>query len=286
MEGDGIDYLRKVPVEFYSRVVAPGKLEGFRFPTREYLYVAWNARRSPWNRPEVRGALTALIDRKALAARFEGNAAAVAEGPVPPGDPGHEATLRSPPYDPAGASARLSEAGLKRSSGGVWLDAGGRPVRVVLLCLARNSLHQDTATLVADSLRTGGFETEVRTLEIGPLREKVRTGDFDGALFVRSDRLPVDLASCFGSGGGDNWAGLSDPELDGRVAEEESATDPATARKAFSLAYRRVVALQPWTFLYYRSECAVRHPRLRGLEANPREALAYADRWWIAPGTR
>ena len=103
------------------------------------------------------------------------------------------------------------------------------------------------------------------------------------ALFVRSDRLPVDLAGCFGTGGEDNWAGLSDRELDGQLQAETGAADAATASQAFAAAYRRVVALQPWTFLYYRSECTVRSPQLRGLEANPREPFAFAERWWMAP---
>ena len=286
MEGGGLDYLRKVSTEFYDRVVVPGKLEGFRFPTREYLFVAWNVRRSPWDRPEVRRALTALIDRQALARRFEGEKGTVAEGPVPPGDPEHDGTLRSPPFDPAAAAAALTQAGLKRSPGGAWLDASGQPLHVALLCVAGSPLHRDTATMVADALRTGGFETEVRTLEVAALRDRVRQADFDGALFVRSDRLPVDLASCFGAGGEDNWAGLADAELDRSLAAEAASSDSAAAAGAFSAAYRRIVSLQPWTFLYYRSECTARSARLHGLEANPREPFAFADRWWIDPGPR
>ena len=94
------------------------------------------------------------------------------------------------------------------------------------------------------------------------------------------------IGSCFGSAGEDNWGKLSDAEIDRLVAIESSSPDPTKATEALRAAYRRVVELQPWTFLFYRNECSVRSPRLRGLDANPREPLAWADRWWVPRDSR
>ena len=55
----------------------------------------------------------------------------------------------------------------------------------------------------------------------------------------------------------------------------------SSREEGFEQAYRRIVELQPWTFLFYGSNSVVRNPRLQGLQANARDPLAVVEQWWI-----
>jgi ABC-type transport system substrate-binding protein len=271
LEGGGLDYLRKVREDAYDRLVDGAGRSGFRSPSREYFYLVWNTRRAPWDDAAVRRAMTGLIDRRAIARAFGGGETAVAEGPVPPDDARHDAGLTSPDFDSAGSAAGLTARGFRKSGEGRWQIDGSGGVAVELLVLSAQSLHRDIASVVADDLRNAGFETSVRELETTGLEQRVRSGDFDVALYVRPRQLPVELASCFGTGGSANRAGLSLPELDRLIADDDS----------FGEAYARIVELQPWTFLYYRPDSVVFNSRLSGLEANRRDPIAAIEQWWI-----
>ena len=281
LEGGGLDYLRKIQREVYDRLVASERAQGFRFPSREFIYVAWNSRRSPLDRIEVRQAMTALVNRTAVASRFEGQEAPTCEGPVPPGDPRHDPALTSPAFDPGGAEGRLLAAGLRRSPDGKWTREDGAPFRVRLLCLSGNPLFRDVTSVVADDLRRAGIDAEVRALELPRFLERMESGEFEGMLLTRPAVLPVNLKSCFSADGAENYGKLHDPELDGLLDAAAEEPDPERARVAFHDAYRRIVEIQPWTFLYYRSDSILYHPRLRGLAANPRDPIAFIDEWWI-----
>ncbi len=285
LEGGGLDLLLKVKRETAERLAARGDLVVHRAPTNGYVFVAWNSKRAPWDRAEVRQALTASIDRKALAAHFDGKDAIVAEGPVPPDHPWHDPATTSPGYDPAFAQARFASAGFRRSSDGRWRTGKGTPVRLTLLFLQGNPVLQDAAALVADSLRKAGLEVEVREMSQSALRERVeQRGDFDAAVYARPDQ-PVDLAGCFGpESHAENYAQLSDPELNALLEALSSETDAVRARAAFTRAARRVVELQPWTFLFYRNETLVANRRLRGIEGCFPKVMECTARWWIPKG--
>jgi peptide/nickel transport system substrate-binding protein len=152
--------------------------------------------------------------------------------------------------------------------------------------LSLGSQKNQTDAVIADQLRRSGLAVEVRELEVQALMERLLSGSFDGALLARSGASPVDLEGCFRSGGEDNYAGLSDPDLDRLLAARRGEADPDRARSLFREACRRIADLQPWTFLFYRSDSVAARPQLRGIEANPRDPLAVVERWWIQADAR
>src|SRR6185295_5795523 len=143
----------------------------------------------------------------------------------------------------------------------------------------------DVAAVVADYLRRGGLTVEVQALEAQALKQRTTSESFDAALIPRAAAQPVDLAACFKtiakSATDENWSSLSDAALDALI--DAAAAEP-DAERALALdreAQRRIVELQPWTFLFYSSETALVSRRLEGLDANPRDPLAVVEGWWI-----
>jgi peptide/nickel transport system substrate-binding protein len=149
LEAGNLDYVRRIDRDTFERLAAGGKLVPLRAQTTAYYFVAWNAKRPPFDRPAVRRALTALIDRRAMAQRFEGPEGRVAEGPVPPGDPRFDPAIVSPAYDPE-AAARVLEA-----------------FEVELLCHSVQA-SRDVAAVVADYLRRGGLKVRSRPWRLRP----------------------------------------------------------------------------------------------------------------------
>ncbi len=282
LEGGGLDLLFKVPRETADRLASRGDLTIHRVPTHGYVFVVWNTKRAPWSRVEVRQALAASIDRKALASRFEGTETALASGPVPADHPWHDPAPSSTSYEPAATAARLTSVGWRISGDGRWLDEQGAKVRLEILVQHGNTVLQDTAAVVADNLRRVGLEAEVRQMDLTTLRARVEEkGDFDAALYSRPSTAPVDLAGCFGSGGAENYAKLADPDLETMLDAFGRETDLEKARETFVRAARRVGELEPWTFLYYRSETIAASRRLRGLEGCLPNVMECASEWWI-----
>jgi peptide/nickel transport system substrate-binding protein len=273
LEAGKLDYVRRVDRDTFERLAAAGKLVPLRAPTTAYYFVAWNAKRPPFDRPAVRRALTALIDRRAIAARFEGPEGRVAEGPVPPGDPRRDPELTSPAYDPEAARREL-EAG------------ADRPLEVELLCHSVQA-SRDVAAVVADYLRQGGLAVEVRAVEAQALKQRTESGDFDAVLIPRAASQPVDLAACFKtaskSATDENYSGLSDATLDAWLDAEAAEPDAERALALHRQIQRRIAELQPWTFLFHPTETALVSRRLKGLDANPGDPLAVVEAWWIGP---
>ncbi len=265
----------------FQRYAEGGVMNGLRTPGRGFFYVAWNATHPYLAQPEVRRAFTARVDRAAMATAFDGPDPRVAEGPVPPGDPRRDATVRSPTFDPERAGEALAKAGLLKDARGTLRTPEGKPVRVDMLS-ASSPLHRGLAAAVGDALRQVGFLVDVQSLDEPKLRDRIQADDFGGVLLLRPASSPVDLAACFGTGGEDNWGGFSDATVDRFLTFAAETQDAAAAERAFADAQRRIVELQPWTFLYFASESTLVHPTLFGADANPRDPISVIEGWWLA----
>ena len=282
LEGGGLDLLFKVPREIADRLASREDLTVHRVPTHGYVFVVWNARRAPWSRVEVRRALTAAIDRRGLASRFEGTAAAVTSGPVPPNHPWRDPVASSIDDGAVTTASRLLSAGWRRSGDGTWLTDGGTKATLEILVQQGNTVLLETAAVVADGLRKTGLPAEVREMDLAAFRARVEEkGDFDAAVYARPSTAPVDLAGCFGTEGPENYGKLSDRELDSILEALGRERDPGKAREIFARAERRVAELAPWTFLFYRSETIGANRRLRGFEGCLPNVTECASEWWI-----
>lgn len=124
----------------------------------------------PWNKKEVRKAISKAIDRQELIDKvFSGEA--VLTGPVPPGYGDWfipDAELKTiQKYDPDGAKKLLADAGFANGFE-ITLHAISQPANYVL-----------TAEVVKEQLKKVGIEVKIVSEELGGIAKRVGDGSFD-----------------------------------------------------------------------------------------------------------
>lgn len=274
--------LEKGEVDLLSDVVEPANVEALRRASGVRLhasrgfhmfYLCFNARRSPWDREEVRQAVALSIPRDRLVAELFQGLALPMESFVVDISPFFEPDFPRHPFDPEGARRRLREGGF-RVEGGRLVSPDGRvmgPFKVLCptaeVAPTSAAMAQGIARAVSSAL---GLSVEAEMMDFPSLVERVQRRDFD--MFVMAWSLsknPDYLHSFFHSEsdveGGYNLPGLRDPKLDEVLKGLLYARDREEARLRASQAQRILAELLPYVPLYTRYLISAHSDRLEGL---------------------
>lgn len=262
---------------------------GARFAIRTYrqlyfFYIAWRMDGSnPWfGDARVRRAMTLAIDR---AGYLEQVAPGFGQPAVTSFHPDHwafDATLTPWPHDPERARALLAEAGFADTDGDGIVEKDGRPFSFRLTIAQTSKENERIAAFVQDNLKRVGVALVIESLEWAVLQERLRDGRFEAVMLGRSldpDPDPFDLWHSSQAGGGVNYAGLRDPEIDGWIERARETDDRAERTGLYALVQRRLHELEPDTVLFYPVSRLAVSRELHGLETSPLGVLSF----WPGP---
>lgn len=181
-------------------------------------YVGFNLEKEPFNKKEVRQAITMLINRdEILEGIYEGFGIA-AKGPLPPGVFGHDKNLEPLPYDPEKALELLKEAGYEDGfETTIWTND--------------NQQRMDMAILIQNALKQANIEVAIEVVEWGAYLEKTANGEHD--MFILGLTNPVGDADYFLSqmfhsenkGASGNRSFYGNPEVDKLLEEARAEVD-------------------------------------------------------------
>ena len=152
--------------------------EGIRVmevPAMNYAYLAFNTQTAPFDRPDVRRALTMAIDRDQMIDIIYDGRAEVAHTPVPPGLWSHNVDVAATPYDPEGARKLLESAAV----GPLELKIWAMPVQ-----RAYNPNGRRMAEMIIADLEKVGVQASIISFEWGEYTKRSREIDRDGAVLL------------------------------------------------------------------------------------------------------
>jgi peptide/nickel transport system substrate-binding protein len=142
----------------------------------------------PWDQPEMRHAISNLIDREAIVnLAYEGTTVPswgiwpFYDGLQPYFD-AVEPLLEENPvsaYDAAAAESLLTGAGFSKNGEGKWAGADGQPLSLTFLVNGDGTEEMKMATVIADQLNAAGLTVELQPLTGGPLNDSILRGDYD-----------------------------------------------------------------------------------------------------------
>jgi peptide/nickel transport system substrate-binding protein len=226
-------------------------------------YVAFNTAKKPFNDPNVRKAVGAMLDRRAQGLAFGGDAAgATATHIITPGEIGFDEAggmngfgydwLKNPSGDPNLAASYMKKAGFK----------SGKYSGPQITAVADNSTNQKAAAeRVLDALQKLGFKVNFR-----PTTRDTMYSKFCGVPKTEPEVCPsvgwlkdfADPQSMLDptfngknivQSNNSNWPQLNDPAINQAMTKAEVLTDPGARAKAWAAIDKQVTgtaAAIPW----------------------------------------
>lgn len=261
------------------------------YENRNYAFIAWNGRRTFFQDPRVRRALTLAIDRQRIVEVARQGLGRMAEGPVPPFHWAHYADMQPLPYDPERARALLDSAG--------WVDQDGDGVRerdvykasFELKTNQGNPDREQILTLVQADLAKVGVEARLRFQEAQSLGADITNPErrFDAFVLGWSADFNLDdriIFACSQLDGQYQWASYCNPRVDEILDQVAMMEDRSRALPLWH-EYQEILQWeQPYTFLYYDVRANGVRERVQDVEMDIRGDFISAKDWWIAPADR
>src|SRR6185437_13922184 len=165
--------------------------------------------------PQVRRALTMLIDRARLVHELRQDVDVVATSWFYPSSPAFNSTLTPWPYAPTGAKALLEEAG--------WLDRDGDGIRdqqgvqfaFELLIPSGNAFYTTLAAFIVEAFADADIRVTPVAVPWNVYTKRVAEHGFDACVFLwdiapESDPYPVWHSTA--ASGGENYVNFRNPE--------------------------------------------------------------------------
>jgi peptide/nickel transport system substrate-binding protein len=227
-------------------------------------YFFMNTRRAPFDDVRVRTAVSAAIDRAALARAFGGEAVPTAQV-LPPFVPGRRRIDPAPTPDPARARELVRRAGAAGAAVSVWgwsSEPSATVTRMLARTLAGIGLRPRTR-LWDRAAMLAALADPAAPSQIGFARwqqDYPEGGDWFPLLLSREAIRPAGTL---------NYALLDDPALDDLIDRTAAAWDPAARAAGWADVGRAVARRAPWAPFANPVRADVVSRRVRGYVASP-----------------
>lgn len=282
----GVDFIGAITPDQAAELKQ--QMPGVRFEReakRQYDYIAYNpAEFAPFADPEIRHALGLAVDVPGIlrALRMQ-EFAAPAAGPYSPifRELQDEQRIRPLPFDTARAKQILAAKGWSDSDGDGVLDKDGRPFRFTLLTNTGNQRRTDVSQIIQQQWKRIGVDAQLRQQEWNSLFERMMEKDYQAVLSGWVVGLSPDITAFWKKNGAQNIVGYDNPEATALMDQALAQPTENAANPLWREAAARIVADQPYTWLYYLDYVDAVSDRLRGTKIDTYGAFQNAWEWWI-----
>jgi peptide/nickel transport system substrate-binding protein len=277
----------------YGLATAPKSSQVLTAPYSRVFGVFFNpASNALFARPEVREALSLVIDRDNIVQNVLGGYASAILGPVPPGSGVNEVPV--PSYaDPVAEAANVLEAagwtydGTNRE----WVNAKASLTMSDLTIKTSNVPElKAVASAVKADWQQLGIETDIELYEPGDLNQNViRPRKYDALLFGevigRSEDLYAFWDSSQKADPGLNIADYSDSTVDALLEDARETSDQSTQLSDLQSIENDIAAEYPAAFVYAPDFVYAVPGDLKGVElpqiSDPEDRFASVQDWYV-----
>ncbi len=222
-------------------------------------YLGFNCQKAPMSDPAFRRAVSLAIDRRKIVDVTLQGRARLANGPIPPELPGHNAELSGYGYEPERARQALSSLG----------EEARRPLK---LYQSADRRTLEITEAVQYYLRKAGLEVEIVQLEWTAFKQALNDGQADMFLLswyadypdAENFLFPVFHSSNWGAAG--NRAFYRNPAFDSLIERAQREPDPNKRSSLYQKAEAMVVGDAPWVFLWHRTDFFLAQPWVTDFE--------------------
>jgi peptide/nickel transport system substrate-binding protein len=128
------------------------------------------------------------------------------------------------------------------------------------------------------NLEEGGFALSIEPVEYSSLLDQQDRGDYESLQLGWSGRVDPDanITNFLGTGGGQNVAGYSNPELDRVLEQARTSTDPQERVRLYGEAVGLIQADDPIVYLYRQRNLSGVTDDVQGVQVFPDGVLRVA----------
>jgi dipeptide transport system substrate-binding protein len=206
-------------------------------------YVAFNTTQAPFDKVEVRKALSMAVNKQAIVDGVFQGAATPAKNPIPPTMWSYNDAVEEDAYDPEAAKKMLEDAGVTNLTMKLWAMPVARPY----MLNARRA-----AELMQSDFAKVGVNVEIVSYEWAEYLDRSKAKDRDGAVILGwtgdngdPDNFLHTLLGC-DAVGGNNRAQWCNEEFNNLVLKAKESTDQAERTKLYEEAQVIFKKEAPW----------------------------------------
>jgi peptide/nickel transport system substrate-binding protein len=200
-------------------------------------WIAFNQQKAPANDPAVRRAFLMALNRQQIVQAQFGEQGTPALSPIPPGLREHSADVRPIPHDPNGARQLLEQAGWRDANGDGIREKGGQPLRIAVEVSSADQMRKDMLIFMQQQLRQVGIDLQIQEMERASWVERLRGRQFTASFWgwgwgpgVMGPNAEMLFHSRSIPPNGPNFAGYSNPKVDGLIDQILVENDSTRAR--------------------------------------------------------
>jgi peptide/nickel transport system substrate-binding protein len=250
------------------------KLQLFERPSMNVGYLAFNVEKAPFDKKEVRQAISHLIDKQAIIDNFFEGTAEPAKNPMPPSIAGYNESIQDREFSEEKAKELLAKAGL---ADGFKMDLWAMPV-------ARPYMPngQKVAEAIQANLAKVGIEANIVTFEWGTYLEKTRNGeapvfmlgwtgdngDADNFLYTLLDKDNI---------GSNNYSRYANDEVHNLLIEAQSNPNEEERAELYKQAQEIIHEDAPWVPLVHSKPQLAGASKIKGFVPHPTGSQSFVD---------
>jgi peptide/nickel transport system substrate-binding protein len=193
--------------------------------------------------PQLREAFELSLDRNAINKTVFNGLYQPDCSPLPLDSHFRAPGFQCPPTDVAKAKQLVAQSGVKT------------PVPVTLTT-PNDATDLKLAQVIQNMAKQAGFAVTVKTEEFVTTLDEGAAGKFDTLLTGWSGRVDPDgnLNNIINTGGANNYAGMSDPGIDGPLQQAAATTDVGQRTQLYSQVVQKAAELRGIIYLYHNKE--------------------------------
>ena len=248
-----------------------------------YAWIGWNNARPFFADPQVRRAMTMLVDVPSIISRLQYGL------PRPTTCHFYWASRACPDlepiaYDPPAAAELLEQRGWTDSDGDGIRDKDGVDFEFTFMIPAASEDAARMGTKMKEDMERAGIELNLQRVEWSAFVRRLRDHDFDSCTLLWGDTSPEgDPAQIWGSAsieGGSNYISFRNERVDEIITQARTMFDTEQRDALYRELGEILYAEQPYTWLYTRPRLSLVSRRIRGA----RESLMFwqYEDFWLA----
>jgi peptide/nickel transport system substrate-binding protein len=247
----------------FDTIKSDASVKAIEGPTLSYFYLGMNVAKPPFDKPQVRQAISYAVDRgEIISSVFRGHARVT--GPVPSAMADWAVdTAQFDTYKPNIDKAKQ-----------LMSDAGVSNVKTTMSAISSLPAQVDAAQVIRSQLLKIGIDAEVTPLETGVYVDTWKKKGMELMVGGNGSGTNPDRAVCFFfcTDGSANVWNYSNPKVDSAGLEARSAPDQAKAKALYDDAQKIIVNDAPNLFLANQNQFLAYSPKLTNFTPMPDES--------------